>query len=105
MDLEFVNSEKEAKTKQAAIYIKNKKSIWLYFNSKKKGHPNMSFELNDPVLKSFNKENIEKLIEEIIESVTLYPREYLFINSNDNKYTAKSLQRALYELLPDKILE
>jgi len=102
MDLEFVNSEKEAKTKQAAIFIKSKRSIWLYFNSKKKGHPNMSFDLNDPVLKSFNKENIENLIEEIIESVTLYPREYLFINSNNDKYTAKSLQRALYELLPDK---
>jgi len=26
----------------------------------------------------------------------------LFINSSNNKYTAKSLQRALYELLPDK---
>jgi hypothetical protein len=102
MDLEFVSSEKEAKTKTAAIFIKNKKSIWLYFNSKKKGHNNISFDLNDPVLKSFNKENINNLIEHIIESAALYPREYLFINSSNNKYTAKSLQRALYELLPDK---
>ena len=102
MDLEFVNSEKEAKSKQAAIFIKNKKSIWLYFNSKKKGHPDINFDLNDPVLKSFNKENINNLIEHIIESAALYPREFLFINSSNNKYTAKSLQRALYELLPDK---
>ena len=102
MDLEFVNSEKEAKSKSAAIFIKNKKSIWLYFNSKKKGHPDINFDLNDPVLKSFNKENINNLIEHIIESAALYPRDYLFINSNNNKYTAKSLQRALYELLPDK---
>jgi hypothetical protein len=59
MDLEFVSSEKEAKTKPAAIFIKNKKSIWLYFNSKKKGHSDINFDLNDPVLNSFNNQNIK----------------------------------------------
>ena len=40
----------------------------------------------------------------IIESVKLYNREYLFINSDDKPYTEKGLQRMLADLLPGKNL-
>ncbi len=36
MNLEVVSSEKEAKTKKAAIFIKDSKNIFLYFNEIKK---------------------------------------------------------------------
>ncbi len=62
----------------------------------------ISFNINDPVIKSFSKDNVDLLINNIIESLLEYPREYLFINSTNDKYTEKGLQRMLYELLNDK---
>jgi hypothetical protein len=37
-----------------------------------------------------------------LESVKLYPREYLFINNKSEQYTEKGLQKMLFELVPDK---
>jgi hypothetical protein len=41
------------------------------------------------------------LIENIIDSVNDYPREYFFINTNNEAYSEKSLQRMLCDLLKD----
>jgi hypothetical protein len=58
--------------------------------------------LNDDVIKSFSKKYVEMLIENIVDSVNDYPREYLFINTNNEPYSEKSLQRMLYDLLKEK---
>ena len=42
--------------------------------------------INDEVIKSYSKDNVELLILNIIESVKLYPRQYLFINNKDYYY-------------------
>jgi len=102
MNLEVVTSEKEAHTKKAAIFIKDSKNIFLYFNEKKKAHKPISFNINDPVIKSYSKDNVDLLINNIIESLLEYPRLFLFINSTNDKYTEKGLQKMLYELLNDK---
>ena len=102
MNLEVVTSEKEGQTKKAAIFIKDSKNIFLYFNEKKKAHKPISFNINDPVIKSYSKENVDLLINNIIESLLEYPRLFLFINSTNDKYTEKGLQKMLYELLNDK---
>ena len=60
--------------------------------------------MNDDLIKSFSKKNVDTLIENIIESVETYPRKYLFISSNGKQYTEKSLQKILYELVPNKNL-
>ena len=44
------------------------------------------------------------LIENIVDSVNDYPREYLFINTNNEPYSEKSLQRMLYDLLKEKAI-
>lgn len=102
LNLELVKTVKEAKSKQAAILIKDNHNIIIYYNDVKKNHQPLSFNLNDEVIKSFSKNNVDTLIETIIESVTIYPREYLFINKDGNKYTEKGLQKMLYELIVDK---
>ena len=102
LNLEIVDSEKEAKTKEAAIYIKDKNNILIFYNDIKKGHGPIEFNLNDPVIKSYSKKYVELLIDTIIESVNDYPREYLFINSRNEKYTEKGLQKMLYDLMKDK---
>jgi hypothetical protein len=102
LNLEIVNSEKEAKTKKAAIYIKDKNNIFIYYNDVKKNHQPIDFNLNDPVIKSYSKKHVDLLIETIIESLNDYPREYLFINSKNEPYTEKGLQKMLYDLLKDK---
>ena len=56
------------------------------------------------MIKSYSESNINILIENIVESVELYPRKYLFETSTGKQYEEKSLQRALYELVPDKNL-
>jgi hypothetical protein len=38
----------------------------------------------------------------IIESIKLYPRQFLFINDKGEQYTEEGLQIFLYELVPDK---
>ena len=45
---------------------------------------------------------MELLIDTIIESINDYPRRYIFINSKDEPYTEKGLQRMLYDLLSNK---
>jgi hypothetical protein len=67
-------------------------------------HKPIKFNLNDPIIKSFSGENVDNLILMIIESVKLYPREYLFINTDGNLYSEKGLQKMLSDLLPNKNL-
>jgi hypothetical protein len=42
------------------------------------------------------------LILNILESIKLYPLEYLIINNKGKQYTEKGLQKMLFELVPDK---
>jgi hypothetical protein len=58
--------------------------------------------LNDDIIRSFSNENVDNLINMLLESVKLYPREYLFINTDGKLYSEKGLQKMLYDLLPDK---
>ena len=102
LNLVIVNSEKEAKTKEAAIYIKDKNNIWIYYNDIKKNHPPIEFNLNDDVINTYSKKRVDVLIETIIESIAAYPRKYLFINSKNEPYTEKGLQRMLYDLMANK---
>lgn len=104
MTFKIVKSEAEAKEHDNAIYIKNKANIWIYLNTIKKMHKPIKFNINDPIIKSFSGDNVDNLINMIIESVKLYPREYLFININDEPYTEKGLQKMLLDLLPNKNL-
>ena len=104
MTFKIVKSETEAKEHDNAIYIKNKANIWIYLNTVKKMHKPIRFNINDPIIRSFSGENVDNLINMIIESVKLYPREYLFININDEPYTEKGLQKMLLDLLPNKNL-
>jgi hypothetical protein len=67
-------------------------------------HKPIKYNLNDDLIKSFSKTNVDTLIENIIESVETYPRKDLFISSNGKPYTEKSLQEILYELVPNKNL-
>ena len=68
----------------------------------KKGHKPIIYNLNDDVIKSFSKKNINTLINNIIESLTEYPREYLFINSNNKQYTEDGLKKLLKEITNEK---
>jgi hypothetical protein len=67
-------------------------------------HKPIKFNLNDPIIRSFSGENIDNLINMIIESVKLYPREYLFINTDGDPYTEKGLQKMMADVLPNKNL-
>jgi hypothetical protein len=102
LNIEIVDSERQGKTKDAAIYIKDKNNIWVYYNDLKKKHPPIEFNLADTVILSYSKKYVDLLIETIIESVNDYPRKHLFINSKDEPYTEKGLQKMLYDLLKDK---
>ena len=104
MTFKIVKSEAEALKHDNAILIKNTANIWVYLNTTKKMHKPIKFNLNDDIIKSFSGENVDNLINMIIESVKLYPREYLFINIDNEPYTEKGLQRMLTELLPNKNL-
>jgi hypothetical protein len=93
MNLKIVDSEQEAEENEYSIYIKDNNNIWVYLNSKKKFHKPIKYNLNDDLIKSFSKKNVDTLIENIIESVETYPRKYLFISSNGKQYTEKSLKK------------
>ena len=67
LNLEIVGNEKEAKTKDAAIYIKDKNNIFIYYNTIKKNHCAISFNLNDSIIKSYSKKYVDILIDNIIE--------------------------------------
>ena len=60
------------------------------------------YNLNDDVIKSFSKKHVNTLINNIIESWTEYPREYLFINSNNKQYTEDGLKKMLKEITNEK---
>ena len=87
MNLKIVDNEQEAEENEYSIYIKENNNIWVYLNSKKKFHKPIKYNLNDDLIKSFSKKNVDILIENIIESVETYPRTYLFISSNGKPYT------------------
>ena len=55
MGLIIVKSEDELNDHDASIYIKDMKNIILLFQNKKKGHKPISFNLKDPIIKSFSK--------------------------------------------------
>ena len=74
----------------------------IYYNDFKKKHPPKEFNLNDAVIKAYSKKYVDLLIEIIIESINDYPREYLFINSKNEPYTEKGLQKMLYDFLKNK---
>jgi len=54
------------------------------------------------LLKFIQKNNVELLLLNILESVKVYPHEYLFINNRGEQYTEKGLQKMLFELVPEK---
>lgn len=68
----------------------------------KKFQKPIRYNINDEVIRSFANDNANKLIDQITESIKLYPRKYLFINKNDKPYTEKGLQKMLSELLQNK---
>ena len=104
MTFKIVKSEVEALEHDNAILIKNSENIFIFLNTVKKFHKPIHFNLNDPIIRSFSGDNIDKLIELIIESVKLYPREFLFENTDGNIYSEKGLQKMLSDLLPNKNL-
>lgn len=103
MTLKIVNSEAEAEKHDNAIYFKIRANIWVYLNTTKKFHKPIRYNINDDVIRNFSENNVNKLIDQIIESVKLYPREYLFITTN-KAYIEKSLQKMLSELVHNKRL-
>jgi uncharacterized protein YnzC (UPF0291/DUF896 family) len=104
LGLKIVNSEEEALKEDNAILIKNTANIWVYLNTIKKQHKAIKFNLSDDIIRSFSGNNVDNLILMIIESVNLYPREFMFINTDGNLYSEKGLQKMLYDLQPDKNL-
>ena len=71
-------------------------------NTNKEGYKPTIYNSNDDAIKSFSKKNVNLLIENIIESLTDYPREYLFINSNNEEYTEDGLKKMLKDITKDK---
>jgi hypothetical protein len=102
LGLKIVNTEAEALKYDNAILVKNTANIWIYLNTIKKQHKAIKFNLNDDIIRSFSGENVDNLINMIIESNNLYPRQFLFINTDGKLYSEKGLQKMLYDLLPDK---
>lgn len=105
LKLRIVDSHEEAKKHDYAIFIKDLNTIWVYLNKSIKFHKPIHFNIMMKLLKKIHsKDNIELLILNIIESVKLYPREFLFINNKGEQYPEKGLPKMLYELVPDKNL-
>ena len=92
-NLKVIKDEKDYKNNDSSIYIKDDNNIIIYLNTKKKGHKPIIYNLNDSVIKSFSKKNVELLINNIVESLETYPREYLFINSNNELYSEDGLKK------------
>jgi hypothetical protein len=90
-DCKIINNEKDKDTYDNTIYIKDKNNIFLYLNTIKKKHEPIIINLNDPVIKSFSGPLVDILINLIIESVDIFPREFLFINSKGDKASADTL--------------
>ena len=90
--LKVIKDERDYKNNDSSIYIKDDNNIIIYLNTKKKGHKPIIYNLNDSVIKSFSKNNVNLLINNIVESLETYPREYLFINSNNELYSEDGLK-------------
>ncbi len=54
------------------------------------------------LLKSFSKSKVDTLIFNIIERLETYPREYLFINSNNELYSDDGFKKMLKDIANDK---
>ena len=100
--LKVIKDEKDYINNDASIFIKDKNNIIVYLNEKKKGHKPIIYNLNDDVIKSFSKKHANTLINNIIESLTEYPRESLFINSSNKQYTEDGLKKLLKEITKEK---
>ena len=70
-------------------------------NTVKKKHEPIKINLNDPVIKSFSGVLVDVLINLIIESVDIFPREFLFINSKGDKASADTLNDYNKSFVPD----
>lgn len=101
-NLKVIKDEKDYKNNDASIYIKDNDNIIIYLNTKKKGHKPIIYNLNDDVVKSFSKNNVNTLINNIVESLETYPREYLFINSNNELYSEDGLKKLLKDITKEK---
>ena len=101
-NLKIITDEKDYKNNDSSIYIKDDNNIIIYLNTKKKGHKPIIYNLNDSVIKSFSKNNVNLLINDIIESLEVYPREYLFINSNNSLYSEDGLKKLLKDITKEK---
>jgi len=101
-NLKVIKDEKNYKNNDASIYIKDDNNIIIYLNIKKKGHKPIIYNLNDSVIKSFSKSNVNLLINNIVESLEVYPRTELFINSKNELYSEDGLKKMLKEITNDK---
>jgi len=100
-ECKIINNEKDKDTYDNTIYIKDKNNIFLYLNTIKKKHEPITININDPVIKSFSGPLVEILINLIIESVDIFPREFLFINSKGDKASADTLNDYNKSFVPD----
>ena len=100
--LKVIKKEDEYKNNEASILIKDNNNIIIYLNEIKKGHKPIIYNLNDDVINTFSKKNVKILINNIIESLKEYPREYLFINSKNEQYKEDRLKKMLYDITKDK---
>jgi hypothetical protein len=94
--------EKDYKNNDSSIYFKDDTNIIIYLNVKKKGHKPIIYYLNDSVIKSFSRKNVDILINNIVQSLEVYPREYLFINSNNELYSEDGLKKMLKDITKGK---
>ena len=100
-DCKIIKNEEDKDTYDNTIYIKDKNNIFLYLNTIKKKHEPIKINLNDPVIKSFSGVLVDVLINLIIESVDIFPREFLFINSKGDKASADTLNDYNKSFVPD----
>jgi hypothetical protein len=67
--LKVFKDEKDYKNNEASIHVKDDNNIFIYLNTIKKNHKPKIYILNDDVVKSFSKINVNLLINNIIESL------------------------------------
>ena len=91
-DIKIIKNEKDKDSNENTLYIKDSKNIILYLNGIKKKHDPIKINLNDDVLKSYSKNLIERLINLIYDSLKIFPREWLFINTKGNKASQDTLK-------------
>ena len=77
-NLKVIKDEKDYKNNDASIYIKDDNNIIIYLNIKKKGHKPIIYNLNDSVIKSFSKSNVNLLIN-ILLNLWKYTRGNIYL--------------------------